>query len=90
MHVRDEAHRFAVSSHRRRRSARLTHSILDSVSGIGEAKKKALINYFGSVEKIGQATVEELSQIEGINKKLALRILEKFQEHGPWNQGDKM
>lgn len=90
MHVRDEAHRFAVSSHRRRRSARLTHSILDGISGIGEAKKKALISHFGSVEKIGQATMEELCQIEGVNKKLALRILEKFQEQGPWNQGDKM
>lgn len=90
MHVRDEAHRFAVSSHRRRRSARLTHSILDGISGIGEAKKKALISHFGSVEKIGQATIKDLCQIEGINEKLALRILEKFQEHGPWNQGDKM
>ncbi|WP_298683568.1 helix-hairpin-helix domain-containing protein, partial [uncultured Methanomethylovorans sp.] len=90
MHVRDEAHRFAVSSHRRRRSARLTHSILDGISGIGEAKKKALINHFGSVEKIGQATMEELCQIEGINKKLGLRILEKFREHGPWNGADKM
>ncbi|MCC7576784.1 MAG: excinuclease ABC subunit UvrC [Methanomethylovorans sp.] len=90
MYVRDEAHRFAVSSHRRRRSARLTHSILDGVSGIGEAKKRALISHFGSVEKIGQATVKELCQIEGVNKKLAQRILEKFQENGPWNQSDKM
>jgi excinuclease ABC subunit C len=90
MHVRDEAHRFAVSSHRRRRSARLTHSILDGISGIGEAKKRALISHFSSVEKIGQATMEELCKIEGINKKLAQRILEKFQEHGPWNQNDKM
>ncbi|AGB50231.1 excinuclease ABC, C subunit [Methanomethylovorans hollandica DSM 15978] len=90
MHVRDEAHRFAVSSHRRRRSARLTHSILDGINGIGEAKKRALISHFSSVEKIGQATMEELCKIEGINKKLAQRILEKFQEHGPWNQNDKM
>ncbi len=90
MHVRDEAHRFAVSSHRRRRSARLTHSILDGINGIGETKKRALISHFDSVEKIGQATIEELCQIEGINKKLAQRILEKFQENGPWNQNDKM
>lgn len=90
MHVRDEAHRFAVSSHRRRRSARLTHSILDGINGIGEAKKRALISHFSSVEKIGQATMEELCKIEGINKKLAQRILERFQEHGPWNQNDKM
>lgn len=90
MHVRDEAHRFAVSSHRRRRSARLTHSILDGISGIGEAKKRSLFTHFGSVEKIGQATMEELCQIEGINKTLAMRILEKFQEHGPWSEADKM
>lgn len=90
MHVRDEAHRFAVSSHRRRRSARLTHSILDGITGIGETKKRALISSFGSVEKIGQSTVEELTKIEGINEKLALRILAKFQEHGPWGQNDKI
>ena len=90
MHVRDEAHRFAVSSHRRRRSARLTHSILDGITGIGETKKRALISSFGSVEKIGQSTVEELTKIEGINEKLALRILAKFQEHGPWSQNDKI
>lgn len=90
MNIRDEAHRFAVASHRHRRSARLTHSILDTIKGIGETKKRNLINHFGSVEKIGQASVEELCQIDGINEKLAQRILEKFRELGPWNPADKI
>lgn len=76
MQIRDEAHRFAVSSHRRRRAARLTHSKLDGVPGIGTLKKRALIRYFGSVDDIINASVEELAQVEGISVKLAERILE--------------
>ena len=74
MRVRDEAHRFAVSSHRRRRTSRLTHSKLDTIPGIGSVKKRALINHFGSVDKIRDASVGEIMQVEGISEKLAKKI----------------
>lgn len=75
MHIRDEAHRFAVSSHRRRRSASLTHSELDSVPGVGAQRKRLLLEKFGSVEKIRSSTAEELSSIRGISPDLAEKIL---------------
>jgi excinuclease ABC subunit C len=80
MQVRDEAHRFAVASHRKRRSARLSHSELDGIEGIGEKKKKELLQHFGSVEKIRQAEEKEVAEIEGIGKELARRIAEKLRE----------
>ncbi|WP_135605782.1 excinuclease ABC subunit UvrC [Methanococcoides sp. NM1] len=78
MQVRDESHRFAVSSHRRRRTARLSHSELDSIPGIGSFRKKALLNHFGSIEKIRRASVEELAEVEGISKGLAEKIVDHF------------
>lgn len=78
MQIRDEAHRFAVTAHRRRRSARLTHSKLDGVPGIGALKKRTLLGHFGSIDSIMNASVEELTQVEGISAKLAKRIYEHF------------
>ncbi len=76
MRVRDEAHRFAVTSHRRRRSATLTHSQLDAIPGIGPGKKKLLIEHFGSVENMRSATPEQLMEVKGVSKKIAERIQE--------------
>ena len=76
MHIRDEAHRFAVTSHRRRRSASLTHSELDSIPGIGSARKRLLLEKLGSVEKIRSASVEELSALDGISSGLAKKVLD--------------
>ncbi|MDY0385606.1 MAG: excinuclease ABC subunit UvrC [Methanolobus sp.] len=76
MHIRDEAHRFAVSSHRRRRSASLTHSELDSIPGVGPSRKRILLENFDSIEKIRSASVRDLSGIDGISEQLAKRILE--------------
>ncbi len=76
MHIRDEAHRFAVSSHRRRRSASLTHSKLDSIPGVGTSRKRTLLEKFGSVERICSSSVEEICSLQGINEELAYRILE--------------
>jgi excinuclease ABC subunit C len=76
--VRDEAHRFAVTYHRNVRSKASRESALDSVSGIGPARKKALIKRFGSVRKIKEARVEELTAIDGITPGLAQRILESL------------
>ncbi|WP_406656414.1 excinuclease ABC subunit UvrC [Methanolobus sp. ZRKC2] len=76
MRIRDEAHRFAVTSHRRRRSATLTHSQLDAIPGIGPGKKKLLIEHFGSVENIKSASLDDMMKVKGISKKIAERIHE--------------
>jgi excinuclease ABC subunit C len=73
--IRDEAHRFAVTYHRKLRAEKGKESLLDSIEGIGPARKKALIKKFGSVKGIRAASVEELSGIDGITEKLARQIL---------------
>ncbi len=73
--LRDEAHRFAISTHRNRRSKAITTSALDAIQGIGAKRKKALLQHFGGVEGIKNATLAELCQVEGINKKTAEEIL---------------
>jgi excinuclease ABC subunit C len=69
--VRDEAHRFAITAHRARRSKQGMASVLDSIPGIGPAKRKALLLHFGSVDKIRAATLEALLEVPGINLTLA-------------------
>ncbi|MGV9799801.1 excinuclease ABC subunit UvrC [Mycobacterium sp. NPDC003449] len=64
--VRDEAHRFAISYHRSKRSKRMTASALDSVRGLGEHRRKALVTHFGSVARLKDATVEEITAVPGI------------------------
>jgi len=73
--VRDEAHRFAITYHRRLREKRAVHSELDDIPGIGETRKKALLRYFGSVGKIKVATVEELAAVAGMTRKAAEEIV---------------
>jgi excinuclease ABC subunit C len=72
--LRDEAHRFAISFHRRTRQKRNITSSLESIPGIGPARRKALLKRFGSVKKIRLATLSELTQVSGINRELAERI----------------
>ena len=69
--VRDEAHRFAVSYHRKLRSKGTTRSALDSVPGIGPKRKKELLKHFGSVERIRSASVDDLAACPGMNRKAA-------------------
>src|SRR5690625_3234207 len=64
--VRDEAHRFAIAYHRSKRSKRMTASALDSVRGLGEARRRALVNHFGSVAAIKKAPVQEITAVPGI------------------------
>jgi len=73
----DEVHDTAISYHRKLRDQKNTKSELDEIEGIGEVKKLALLKHFGSVEKIRNATVEELIEVKGINENLAKKILEK-------------
>lgn len=72
--VRDEAHRFAITFHRQRRSRSMTASALDGVPGLGESRRKALLSRFGSVKKVRAASPEQLTEVPGIGPALAQRI----------------
>lgn len=74
VNIRDEAHRFAVSYHRKKRTKRFLTSELDNIEGVGDYTKFLLLNSFGSVENIKKATIEELTQIKGIGRKTAEKI----------------
>lgn len=77
--IRDEAHRFAISYHRGLRSKRNLVSILDHISGIGPKRRQNLRSHFGSIEKIRNASLEELSSAPGMNQKAARSVWEFFQ-----------
>jgi excinuclease ABC subunit C len=77
-YIRDEAHRFAVSYHRKLRSQKIEASELDKIAGIGEKRKFALLGTFGSVEAIRNARLQDLLNAEGIPKTLASKIYEYF------------
>ena len=74
--LRDEVHNFAIKSHRNKRTRAIKISSLDHIPGIGEARKKALLNYFGSFKSISDATTNELSKVDGISRELAKSIYE--------------
>lgn len=76
--VRDEAHRFGVTYHRKLRSRKLTESELDHIQGIGKKRKLSLLRDFGDIEGISKASVDELSDIEGMNKKVAENVYNYF------------
>jgi excinuclease ABC subunit C len=76
--IRDEAHRFAISYHRNLREKSFRKSALDEIPGIGPKRKKALLKYFGSVEKIKNANLQELNKINSIDKKTAENIKKYF------------
>ncbi len=76
--LRDEAHRFAITHHRKRRGKRALHSRLDDIQGVGPQAKKALLAHFGSVKAIAGATPEQLAQVRGVGPKLAQRIADAF------------
>jgi excinuclease ABC subunit C len=73
--VRDEAHRFAITYHRKKRSTALTVSELDAVPGLGPARRATLLRHFGSVRRIGGATVAEIASLPGIGPRLAEAVL---------------
>ena len=73
--VRDEAHRFAITFHRQRRSKRMTASGLDNVPGLGETRRKALLRHFGSLKRLAAATPEEIAEVPGIGRRTAEAVL---------------
>jgi excinuclease ABC subunit C len=83
-HIRDEAHRFAVSYHRQKRARRALASPLDDVTGVGPARKKALLKRFGSLAKLARATRDEIASTPGIGPELAGAIHERL--HGAPDQ----
>ncbi|MFC5178625.1 excinuclease ABC subunit UvrC [Nocardioides taihuensis] len=72
--VRDEAHRFAITHHRGRRSKSMVESLLDDVPGLGEVRRKTLLKHFGSLRKLRAATVEEIAEVPGIGTRTATAI----------------
>ena len=74
--VRDEAHRFAITYHRQKRSKSMIESLLDSVPGLGEVRRKALMRAFGSLKKLRQASAEEIEQVPGFGPALAQAVVE--------------
>ncbi|MEQ8301524.1 MAG: excinuclease ABC subunit UvrC [Hyphomonas sp.] len=76
--LRDEAHRWAIGAHRAKRSADIVRSPLDEIEGIGPARKKALLQYFGSARGVSRAKVADLMAVDGVNEPLAERIYGHF------------
>ena len=80
--VRDEAHRFAIEHHRGRRDRAMTGSVLDELKGVGPARKRALLQHFGSPERLLAATREELEAVPGVPGKVAREIHEQLNRTG--------
>jgi excinuclease ABC subunit C len=81
--VRDEAHRFAITHHRQRRSRAMTTSVLDEVPGLGPARQKALLRAFGSVKRLRSANVEEVASVQGIGPQLAAAVVGALATQSP-------
>jgi len=74
-HIRDEAHRFAITYHRKRRSKATLRTSLTNIPGVGPARAKALLKHFGSLAKVKAASVEEIAAVSGIGIELARSIV---------------
>lgn len=78
--IQEEVHNYAISYHRSLRNKSLTKSTLDDIPGVGEKRKKALLSHFKSIEEIKNASEEELSQVEGLNRSVAENIYNYFRK----------
>jgi excinuclease ABC subunit C len=76
--VRDEAHRFAITYHKKLRSKQTLYSALDRIPGVGGARKRALLRAFGSIKRIGEASVGDLLKLPSMSEKLAREILDSL------------
>ncbi|MBA5723664.1 excinuclease ABC subunit UvrC [Candidatus Liberibacter sp.] len=81
--LRDEAHRFAITAHRKRRRKKLSYSPLDEIDGIGSLRKRSLLQSFGTVKMISRASPEVLASTDGISKKMAHKIYIHFHKNAP-------
>ncbi len=80
--IRDEAHRFAITFHRQRRDAAARSSMFDQLEGVGPARRRALLQHFGSAERVAEATQEELEGVPGVPAKTARRIYAQLHRTG--------
>ncbi|WP_370320641.1 excinuclease ABC subunit UvrC [Oricola sp.] len=80
--LRDEAHRFAIGSHRARRKKEMVKNPLDEIDGIGPARKRALLHHFGTAKGVGRAALEDLEKVEGISEAMARQIYDHFRQAG--------
>ena len=80
--LRDEAHRFAIGTHRAKRKKDITRSPLDEVAGIGPARKRALLHAFGTAKAIARASLSDLEKVPGVNAATAKRVYDFFNEGG--------
>ncbi len=78
--LRDEAHRFAINTHRAKRKKNLSKSLLDQIQGIGRQRKRALLNHFGSARAVESASLDDLKSVEGIEDNIAKKIYNYFHE----------
>jgi excinuclease ABC subunit C len=81
--VRDEAHRFAITYHRQKRSRSMTQSALDGVPGLGDTRRKAILRVFGSVKRLRVATIEEIAEVPGVGRRTAQAVHAALAQQGP-------
>ena len=77
--VRDEAHRFAITHHRNRRSKSMVESVLDDVPGLGEVRRKVLMRHFGSLKKLRAASVDDIAALPGFGQRTATAICDALE-----------
>ena len=80
--LRDEAHRFAIGTHRARRKKDFTSSPLDEIAGIGPARKRALLHAFGTAKAISRAALSDLEKVAGVNAATARLVYDYFHDGG--------
>ncbi len=78
--LRDEAHRFAISTHRAKRKKSISRSLLEQIQGVGSNRKRALLNHFGSARAVESASLDEIKSVEGVEEKVAKKIYNFFHE----------
>ena len=77
-YLRDESHRFAITKHRKRRSKAQRRSVLDSIPGLGPTRQAALLKHFGSIKRIREASVEQITEVKGVGPALAATIRDRL------------
>jgi len=80
MHIRDEAHRFAITAHRKKRDKRRSSSVLEVIPGLGEKRRRDLLNHFGGLQQLLGASQQELAGVQGIGPILAKTVYKVLHE----------
>ena len=80
--LRDEAHRFAIGTHRAKRSKEFVRSPLDEIAGVGPSRKRALLHHFGTAKGVARAGLSDLEKVPGINRATAKLVYDFFHERG--------